>query len=148
MWFEWCFFGKATRQSIQMRSHLHGTKPFHLALHDIWANDHWQTMGRTFAAGTFCIETCDRVNCNTCNLEISSVELSWEILRKKLVLKLSITHYCLLIVLITVINNISPPEEKNSKQLQTNMLFRNEIQYFWREEYTGFSDDVPFLSGK
>lgn len=109
---------------------------------------HWQSMGRTFAAGTFCTETCGRVNFNTCNLEISSVELSWETLRKKFVLKLSITHYCLLIVLITVINNLFPPEEIISKQLQTNMLFRNEIQYFLREEYTGFSDDVPFLSSK
>lgn len=28
------------------------------------------------------------------------------------------------------------------------MLFRTEIQYFWREEYTGFSDDVSLLFGK
>lgn len=28
------------------------------------------------------------------------------------------------------------------------MLFRTENQYFWREEYTGFSDDVSLLSGK
>lgn len=28
------------------------------------------------------------------------------------------------------------------------MLVQNEIQYFWREEYTGFSDAVSLLSGK
>lgn len=49
-----------------------------MALAKHLGSNHWQSMGRTFAADIFCTETLDIVNCNTCNFITTSVELSWE----------------------------------------------------------------------